>query len=294
MIKKLIAATCYGDALMRITNRIRPYEKDPGSTNIFFNYRLSISKDSVAHFNFREYKKNLEKMVEQFDLLPVIPKRKPKVGVVGEILVKFHPNANNQIVELIEQEGGEAVLPDILDFFLYCSYDGIYKGKHLGKSKLSVPVRHSIIRYLEYFRKPLKDALRKSERFSEPLTIYQLADKAGKLLSIANQAGEGWFLTAEMMELIEDGVDNIACVQPFAWLPNHVTGRGMMKGLKEMYPHANITAIDYDASETAINQVNRLKLMLATAFKNIENNRYASNSVTVEQDIKVVESINWT
>ncbi|WP_042348631.1 2-hydroxyacyl-CoA dehydratase [Bacillus massiliigorillae] len=270
MIKKLIVATCYGDALMRLTNRIRPYEIVKGNTDKLFNYWMSICIESMSSFRFSEYCQILKKMITQFDAVPISSQKKPRVGVVGEILVKFHPNANNQIIQLIEQEGGEAVVPDILDFYLYCTFDSVYKGTHLGKSKISVPVSHSFIRYIEYYRKPLKDALRQSERFSTPLTIYQLADKASNLLSIANQAGEGWFLTAEMMELIEDGVTNIACVQPFACLPNHVTGRGMIKGLKSLYPHANITAIDYDASESAVNQVNRLKLMLATAFKNME------------------------
>jgi predicted nucleotide-binding protein (sugar kinase/HSP70/actin superfamily) len=231
---------------------------------------MDICRASLYNFSFRIYRSNLARIVQEFDSLPITNKRKPRIGVVGEILVKFHPGANNHIVELIEQEGAEAAVPDILDFFLYCSYGPMYKGQHLGKSKLGIAGGRSAIYFLEQFRKPLKDALLLSKRFTAPLTIFELADKASRLLSIGNQAGEGWFLTAEMMELIESGVTNIACIQPFACLPNHVTGRGMLKGLKELYPAANITAIDYDASETEVNQINRLKLMLATAFKIIE------------------------
>ncbi len=270
LIRKLIAATVYGDAFMRMIYRVRPYEIKKGSTDALHKKWLADCISSLSRFRFMNYKEILSEMVNEFDRLPAAFANKPKIGIVGEILVKYHPDANNKIVELIESEGGEAVMPDILDFFLYCAFD---RGSNLEKSKFWIPIRHEVIRFLEMFRKPLKEALQKSTRFSAPHTIYELADKARGLLSLANKAGEGWFLTAEMMELIEAGVRNIACVQPFACLPNHVTGRGMVKGLKKIYPEANITVIDYDASESAVNQINRLKLMLATAFKNEERNR---------------------
>ncbi len=268
--KKLIAATVYGDALMRVTNRVRPYELVKGSTNELYKKWLETCKQSLFQFRSHEYKQNLRNIVGEFDELPITDVKKPRVGVVGEILVKFHPDANNEITSVIEAEGGEAVVPDILDFFLYCGFDRVYKGENLGKGKLPYHISKGVIGLLEFYRKPLKEALQASERFDAPLTIFELAEKASNLLSVGNQAGEGWFLTAEMMELIEQDVNNIACIQPFACLPNHVTGRGMLKGLKALYPQANITAIDYDASETEVNQINRLKLMLATAFKNVE------------------------
>lgn len=270
LLRKLIAATCYGDALMRAGNRIRPYEEVKGSTDRLLQTWIGTCRGSLARFRFGEYKRYLAQIIQEFDTLQIKPRTIPRVGVVGEILVKFHPDANNRIVRFIEQEGAEAVLPDLLDFFLYCAYDRVTNGSYLGKSRWSTSIGHGIIHFLEVFRQPLKDALARSSRFKSPVSIYEMASKATKLLSVANQAGEGWFLTAEMMELIEGGVDNIACVQPFACLPNHVTGRGMLKGLKKLYPGANITAIDYDASETEVNQINRLKLLLATAFKNME------------------------
>ena len=265
MIRKLIAATVYGDALMRMVYRVRPYEAVKGSANELMDNWIKTCRESLRKFRMKDYRNYLVSMVDSFDRLPIIESHKPRVGIVGEILVKFHPDANNRIVELIEQEGGEAVMPDILDFFLYCAYDG---PAQLGKSRTSAAVYRAAIRYIESLRKPLKEALENSTRFSSPHTIDELAAKAETILSTENQAGEGWFLTGEMIELIESGVLNIACVQPFACLPNHVTGRGMLKGIKEVYPDANITAIDYDASESAVNQMNRLKLMLATAFKN--------------------------
>lgn len=278
MIKKLIATTVYGDALMRMVYRLRPHEVVKGSVNTCHKKWVEICKQSLIDFSYNKYKKIIAQMVQDFEQIPVHFTNKPRIGIVGEILVKFHPDANNKIVDLIEAEGGEAVMPDIMDFFLYCIYD---ESVNLGKSKLGVPIRHGLIQYIEHYRKPLKTALKNSKRFSSLHTIYSLAEHAKALLSTNNQAGEGWFLTAEMMKLIEEGINNIACIQPFACLPNHVTGRGMMKGLKALYPQANITAIDYDASESAVNQVNRLKLMITTAFKNIEKTTATSQPETI-------------
>lgn len=168
-------------------------------------------------------------------------------------------------MEVIEAEGGEAVVPDFLDFMFYCLYNPIYKADHLGKSKMLGLLNPMVIRYIEMYRKPMKQALEASRYLNPPESIYKLAEKAGRLLSVGNQMGEGWFLTAEMMELLDHGVNNIVCIQPFACLPNHITGRGMIKGLKELYPDANIAAIDYDAGASEVNQINRIKLMMSVA-----------------------------
>jgi len=231
-----------------------------------FRRWMDEGKRLLADFRMSAYKEMLASMVHDFDRLPLSEARKPRIGVVGEILVKFHPVANNHIVEAIEREGAEAVVPDMMEFFLYCAWNQIYKGRHLGKSPLRIPLGHGLVAVLEQFRKPLVDALSQSERFIAPESICRKAERASRLLSLGNQAGEGWLLTAEMMALIEEGVLNIACVQPFACLPNHITGRGMLKGLKRMYPQANITAIDYDSSGSEVNQHNRLKLMISAAM----------------------------
>lgn len=204
-------------------------------------------------------------MVSEFQSLPQTTMSKPRVGIVGEILIKFHPDANNKIVDVIEAEGGEAVVPDFLDFMFYCLYNPIYKADQLGKSKMLGYLNPLLIGYLELYRKPMRQALENSPYLTPPESIYELADKASRLVSIGNQMGEGWFLTAEMMELLDHGVNNIVCIQPFACLPNHITGRGMVKGLKELYPEANITAIDYDAGVSEMNQINRIKLMMSIA-----------------------------
>lgn len=190
---------------------------------------------------------------------------KPKVGIVGEILIKFHPDANNRIIDMIEAEGGEAVMPDFLDFIFYCVYNPIYKAEQFGKSKRLGYINPMLISYLEIYRKPVKVALEQAGLAKGRENIYGLAEKASRLVSVGNQMGEGWFLTAEMMDLLDNGVNNIACIQPFACLPNHITGRGMIKGLKELYPGANIVAIDYDAGVSVVNQANRIKLMMSIA-----------------------------
>lgn len=265
MINRLIAAACYGDLLMRLLYRFRPYELKTGATELLFRKWMSLSKHSLQRFTFEQYKQNIRDMVSDFEALPLSEVAKPKVGVVGEILIKFHPDANNKIVEIIEAEGGEAVVPDFLDFMFYCLYNPIYRADQWGKNKMLRYVNPMIIQYLERYRAPVKKALSKSKFLTPPEDIFKLAEKASRLVSIGNQMGEGWFLTAEMMELLDHGVNNIACIQPFACLPNHITGRGMVKGLKELYPEANIVAIDYDAGASEVNQMNRIKLMMSIA-----------------------------
>ncbi|MGG3453698.1 acyl-CoA dehydratase activase-related protein [Paenibacillus rhizolycopersici] len=265
LINRLIAAACYGDLLMRLLYRFRPYERNVGDTELLFRKWMVLCKHSLREFSSQEYKGNIRNMVAEFEALPQTGATKPRVGIVGEILIKFHPDANNRIVEVIEAEGGEAVVPDFLDFMFYCLYNPIYKADHLGKSKMLGFLNPIVIRYIEMYRKPVKQALEASRCLTPPESIYTLAEKAGRLLSVGNQMGEGWFLTAEMMELLDHGVNNIVCIQPFACLPNHITGRGMIKGLKELYPDANIAAIDYDAGASEVNQINRIKLMMSVA-----------------------------
>jgi len=277
LANRLIAATCYGDLMMRMLYRFRPYEVVPGSTQALFRKGMQRCKDSLSSFSFREYKRVIREIVAEFCLLPAVAKVKPKVGIVGEILIKFHPDANNQIVELIEAEGGEAVMPDFLDFIFYCLYNPIYKAEQFGKSKKLGYFNPLLISYLEVYRKPIKNALEAAGLMKDRENIYGLAEKASRLVSVGNQMGEGWFLTAEMMELLDHGVNNIVCIQPFACLPNHITGRGMIKGLKELYPGANIAAIDYDAGVSIVNQTNRIKLMMSIAG-GLENRNPTSSS----------------
>ncbi|MFQ7101463.1 MAG: hypothetical protein ACLRQA_00325 [Anaerovoracaceae bacterium] len=208
-------------------------------------------------------------IVKAFDELPLLDIKKPKVGVVGEILVKYHPNANNDVVNIIESEGGEAVVLDLTDFLLYGMYSKQFNYEVLSGSYGLMMGNKAAISVIEHFRKPMRKALRESKRFHEPMRIADIADKAQEIISLGNQCGEGWLLTGEMVDLIDDGVENIICMQPFACLPNHVTGKGMMKALRKRNPMANIAAIDYDPGASDVNQLNRIKLMMATAHKNL-------------------------
>ena len=228
---------------------------------------LPISrKGFVSH---RKYKKMCREIIRDFDRLPMKDIKKPKVGVVGEILVKFLPAANNYLVDLLESEGAEAVVPDLTDFLLYCFYNQNFKAEHLGMSRKSAKVSNLGIKFFEWLRSAARDEFEKSEHFDPPAHIETLAKYASEIVSQGNQTGEGWFLTGEMLELIHTGTNNIVCTQPFACLPNHVVGKGVIKKLRHQYPLSNIVAIDYDPGASEVNQLNRIKLMLSTANKNL-------------------------
>jgi predicted nucleotide-binding protein (sugar kinase/HSP70/actin superfamily) len=212
--------------------------------------------------------------VADFDALPLrdIP-RKPRVGIVGEILVKFHPDANNDVVDVVEGEDCEAVLPGILQFFLMPLYSAQHQWETLGIGPRSHHVKKLVMWLIERFQAPAAKALRQTGKFDAPPRMADLAGKADGIISIGTRAGEGWLLTAEMVELIELGAPNIICAQPFACLPNHVVGRGMFAELRRRHPEANIVSVDYDPGASQTNQLNRIKLMVATAHK-----RHAADS----------------
>ena len=189
--------------------------------------------------------------------------------MVGEILVKYSPSANNHLVDLLESEGAEAVVPDLMDFLLYCFKNSEFKADYLGKKRSSARIARIGIQAMEWLRKPAVKALKKSVHFNPPGNIDEMAEMASDIVSVGNQTGEGWFLTAEMLELIHTGVPNIVCTQPFGCLPNHVVGKGVIKELRRRYPASNVVAIDYDPGASEVNQLNRLKLMLSTANKHL-------------------------
>lgn len=270
LAKKVIIGAMYGDLFMRVLYRVRPYEKVKGSANALYESWVEKCQKNVANGSLKEFKKNVYQIVKEFDELELLDIQKPRVGLVGEILVKFHPTANNQIVDIIEAEGGEAVMPDLIDFFQYCFYNTAYEHEHFDAKKSSVLLCNFAIKAVDFLRKDMTKALNQSQRFTAPHSIDKIAKKASEVVSIGNQTGEGWFLTGEMIELIEEGAPNIVCMQPFACLPNHVTGKGVIKALRKKYPQSNIVAVDYDPGASEVNQLNRIKLMLSTAFKNMK------------------------
>ena len=265
MLIRLVRSIMLGDLLMRVLYRTRPYEAVSGSANALYekwNARCEIALKSLSVF---KYRKLIRGIIKDFDNLPLLPVKKPRVGVVGEILVKFHPTANNDIVNVIESEGAECVMPDLADFLFYTFSTGIFRHRQLAFNKKTEKNARLMVWVVELFRGYIKKQLRKSHRFDPPNLIYDMMKGVDDIVQLGNITGEGWFLTAEMVELIHSGCPSIACVQPFACLPNHVTGKGMIKELRRRYPESNISAIDYDPGSSEVNQLNRLKLLLSNA-----------------------------
>ncbi|MDR3158359.1 MAG: 2-hydroxyacyl-CoA dehydratase [Zoogloeaceae bacterium] len=268
LLHRLMMCVVYGDLLMQMLFRTRPYEKEAGAASALHESWVARCKEAVFDGGFKRFRRNIHDIARDFDTLPLTDAVKPRIGLVGEILVKFNPGANNDIVHIIEKEGGEVVMPGLMDFLLYCAYDYDFNHRYLSRSKFAALAGNAAIKAMDFYRRDMRKALAASERFVPPPTIDQLAFGASPILSRGNQTGEGWFLTGEMVELIEEGVPNIICMQPFACMPNHITGKGVIKALKDRYPGVNITAIDYDPGASEVNQLNRIKLMLSVAFKN--------------------------
>ncbi len=272
LLLRAVYAVNFGDIFMRCVYRMRPYEAVPGSVNEVHQKWIKKCNEFLGHkyLSYNVYKKMCREMIAEFDAIPVLDIKKPRVGVVGEILVKFSPAANNNLVELLEHEGAEAVVPDLMDFMYYCFYNQLYKAEHLGTSKKGAAISRLGITAIQKLRKPMSDAFAASTHFIPPADIYETAKHAEEIVSIGNQTGEGWFLTGEMLELINTDTPNIVCAQPFGCLPNHVVGKGVIKELRHRHPEANIVAIDYDPGASEVNQLNRIKLMLSTAQKNLK------------------------
>ena len=263
-----IKAAVYGDLLMNVSNRMRPYELRRGETDKLFAEWLTVAKADLVSGNYLSYRQNIKEIVRQFDEIPINETlKKPKVGIVGEILVKYHPVANNYLEKVLHEEGAEVVMPDFVDFFLYIAHDSIVKREILGGSRKDSIFAEIFIQFIEFFRRPMKNALLKSKHFRAPHSIKETARLASQFVSTGNMNGEGWFLTGEMVKLIEEGVENVVCLQPFACLPNHLTGKGVMHTLRQHFERANIVAIDCEAGSSEVNQLNRLKLMLTIAKK---------------------------
>ena len=273
MLKRGLASVVFGDIFMRCLYRMRPYEKEPGSAN---RLHRALEKECIEFLQgpfrgFGGFNRLCRKIVREFDALPITDEKKPRVGIVGEILVKFAPAANNHLVELLEAEGAEAVMPDLLDFLFYSFYNNNFKAENLGTKKSTAIICNMVNGIMEKLRGAARDELNKSTHFIAPSHIEDLAEMAKDIVSLGNQTGEGWFLTGEMMELIHTGTPNIVCTQPFGCLPNHVVGKGVIKEIRRRYPKANIVAIDYDPGASEVNQLNRIKLMLSTAQKNLRS-----------------------
>ena len=271
LIKRIVYGAVFGDILMKCVYRMRPYELEKGIVNRkhkIWEQRVIafVTGSSVSHGTF---KKMCREMVHDFDTIPISDEKKPRVGIVGEILVKFLPAANNHLADLLEAEGAEPVVPDLIDFICYCFYNQNFKVEKLGFKKSKATIANLGLKAIDWLRKTANEALEQSRHFTPAADIHDLAKMAAPIVSAGNQTGEGWFLTGEMMELIHGGVPNIVCIQPFGCLPNHIVGKGVIKEVRREHPEANIVAIDYDPGASEVNQLNRIKLMLSTAQKNL-------------------------
>ncbi|MBE6468738.1 MAG: CoA activase [Coriobacteriaceae bacterium] len=274
MLKAAVYCVLFGDVMMQMLYRCRPYEAEPGAAEALFERYMARGRELAPHFTRRSFTKLAREAIRAFDTMPLVGEgTKPRVGVVGEILVKFHPTANNHVVDVIESEGCEAVVPGLLDFFLYSMSNASLQKDELGSSAVQRGAMGGVVGLIDWMRKPVDELLERSVRFERPEPISAMAEKASKVLSLCNNMGEGWLLTAEMLDLIDHGAPNIICTQPFACLPNHVVGKAVIKQLRRMNPESNIVAVDYDPGASEANQLNRIKLMISVAKENMRAGR---------------------
>ncbi|MDR1657346.1 MAG: acyl-CoA dehydratase activase-related protein [Deltaproteobacteria bacterium] len=267
--KRVLLGLLTGDMLQRLLLATRPYERVKGSAQAMFEKWVLEAAPAVANSDKKAFVKNMSAMVQDFASLDLAPADKPKVGIVGEILINFHPEANNQVVSILEAEGGQAVLPELTDFFLYCLYDEVFRHDNMTGRRLTKWVNNWLIGYIEKYRQPMRAALEAYDRFGHLNTFSELKAAGEALVSLGNQSGEGWYLAADMALMLDKGIDNILCLQPFGCLPNHITGKGVVKELKRRYPVANLAAVDYDPGASEVNQLNRIKLMMSVAKSNL-------------------------
>lgn len=268
-VNKAIQGIVYGDLLMKLTLATRVYEVNKGQTNKLYGEWLEKCKKSLLKGSFNKFKKNVKNIISDYNNIPIKLVDKPKIGIVGEILIKYHAFGNDHLVDKLEKEGAEVHAPELMGFIKYCAYNNIIKDKLLKSGKKLGLISQLVLNIIDIYEKESKKALANT-RYESITSIYKLADNVEGILSTGNQTGEGWFLTGEMIELIKNGVNNIICVQPFACLPNHIVGKAVIKKIRNIYPKANIVAIDYDPGASHTNQVNRIKLMLTVAKENMK------------------------
>ena len=272
LIEKLLRAVILGDLMQKLLHKNRAYEINKGESDELYNKWMEKSKKLLTKCTHKEFKQAIYDMVNDFEKIPFDDSiKKPRVGVVGEVLIKYHPFGNNFVADLLEKEGAEVVLPDFMGFIKFMATHKITFNKLLNTNKTSAKIMKMAIKLIDIFEKDLRIALSKSKKdYLMPCNIWHLENQVKDILSIGNQTGEGWFLTAEMIEYIENDIPNIVCVQPFACLPNHVVGKGVIKTIRSKYPMANITPVDYDPGASETNQTNRIKLLMTVAKDNLE------------------------
>ncbi len=275
MYYEMAYGVMYGDMLMALSNQVKPYEINRGETDALverWTERL-VREIGERGVRYSTVKKNYREMIRDFAAVPREKREAVRVGIVGEIYVKFSPLGNNKLEEFLVSEGAEVVVPGLLDFFNYCVYNSIEDYKLYGHGRFKHLGAVLAYKFLCSKQKDMIDAINEEGTFRPMTPFSHVVELSDGFIGRGTKMGEGWLLSAEMLELADSGVKNIVCTQPFGCLPNHICGKGMMKPIKEKIPDVNIVAIDYDASSSAVNQENRLKLMLASARANLANQK---------------------
>ena len=272
LIKKLAKALIYGDLLQTVLYKNRAYEITKGESNNLYNKWIKKCKKLINKSTIKQFNESLYEIVNDFEKIKLDKSiKKPKVGIVGEILIKYHPYGNNYVVDLLEKEGAEVFVPELMGFVKYILKNATIRNKLLKTSKIQADIFNFAINFIDVVEKDYTKALANSKKgYLKPCNINKLEKEVRQILSTGNQTGEGWLLTAEMIEFIKEGVSNIVCLQPFACLPNHVVGKGVIKTIRTKYINANITAVDYDPGASSTNQTNRIKLLMTVAKDNLK------------------------
>ena len=286
-MEKLLRMLVYGDLLQKMLTKNRVYEVHKGETQRLFDTWIEKCKKLLENSTNKEFKQSIYDMVADFEKIELDTTiQKPRVGIVGEVLIKYHPFGNNYVANLLEKEGAEVILPDFMGFAKFMCTHKITFNHLLNINKTSSKLMKAAIKLIDILEKDVKIALANSKKnYLPPCDIWHLEEKVKDVLSIGNQTGEGWFLTAEMIEYIENDIPNIVCVQPFACLPNHVVGKGVIKTIREKYPSANISPVDYDPGASETNQTNRIKLLMTVAKDNLQAKQKEKQALDDENKI---------
>jgi len=284
LLEKLIKCVLYGDLLQKMLTRNRAYEVHKGETKKLFDTWMEKCKKLIVKCTNKEFKQSIYDIVNDFEKIELdMSTPKPRVGIVGEVLIKYHPYGNNYVADLLEKEGAEVILPEFMGFVKFMATHKITFNTLLNTNKTSAKISKIAIKLIDLLEKDVKIALSNSKKgYMMPCDIWHLEEQVKDVLSIGNQTGEGWFLTAEMIEYIENNIPNIVCVQPFACLPNHVVGKGVIKTIREKYPDANISPVDYDPGASEVNQANRIKLLMTVAKDNLKKKESEKHSIDLE------------
>ena len=286
LIERLLKTVIYADLLQKMLTKNRAYEIHKGETQKLFDEWMDKCKSLLQKSNMKQFKQSIYDIVNDFEKIELDTSiEKPKVGIVGEVLIKYHPFGNNFVANKLEEEGAEVILPDFMGFIKFIATHKITFNQLIKTDKMKAKIFKTAIKLIDVLEKDVNIALKQSKKgYLLPCNIWSLEDKVKDILSIGNQTGEGWFLTAEMIEYIEHGIPNIVCVQPFACLPNHVVGKGVIKTIRSKFPEANISPIDYDPGASEANQTNRIKLLMTVAKDNLKQKK--------QKEINILEENN--